>query len=340
MPEISVIIPCYNVEEVLLLRCLNSVLVQDFTDYEVILVDDGSRDEYKEALYKAEKMDERIRLFRQVNKGVSAARNEGVKVAEGKFVIFVDADDILVPYFFSEVIEIQQKTQADFIIGGNARLKKEETDYERDVPIHTELLTDYTGSKMKPYMVGELFWFGSKGGYIGRGPWTRLVKREIAAATPFDTELTVGEDIVWNLQLLKKCKTVCVAYRIWYLYYINEKSATRRYNGKILESITLELDRIAQQLDMDNDREYTAYCTRVLDELKRLYLCYLGNRQCTLSKKERKDLIHKLYRTEPWKCVGEKRYYRSAGRKYKVKSLLYRYKMLFLSLKIMSIMGK
>ena len=76
------------------------------------------------------------------------------------------------------------------------------------------------------------------------------------------------------------------------------------------------------------------------DELKRLYLCYLGNRQCTLSKKERKDLIHKLYRTEPWKCVGEKRYYRSAGRKYKVKSLLYRYKMLFLSLKIMSIMGK
>ena len=62
-------------------------------------------------------------------------------------------------------------------------------------------------------------------GYYGRGPWTRLIKREIAENTLFNTELKMGEDIVWNLQLLDKCKKTMLVERIWYLYYVNNNSA-------------------------------------------------------------------------------------------------------------------
>lgn len=340
MPRISVIIPCYNVEERLLLRCIKSILSQDFTDFEVVLVDDGSKTNYKDALKKAEKMDDRICLLTQENKGVSSARNAGVKMATGEYIIFVDADDMLVPYFISEIWEIQQETKADFIIGGNATLKSESDVYDRSHPIDMEVLSEYTGKKLKPHMVGELFHFGNEGGYIGRGPWTRLLRRKIALETPFETELAMGEDIVWNLQLLDKCEKVCVVYRIWYLYYLNGASATHKYNEKMLDMITLELGRIRPLMDLEDDREYKAYCDRVLDELKKLYHCYLARKECPLPKKERKELFHRLYNTYPWKYGGEKRYYKICSRKYKIKNMFYRQKCLFLFFKMMSIMGK
>lgn len=340
MPRISVIIPCYNVEEQILLRCIKSILSQDFTDFEVILVDDGSKTNYKDALKKAEKMDDRICLLTQENKGVSSARNAGVKRATGEYIIFVDADDVIVPYFISEMWEILHETKADFIIGGNATLNSEADVYERSHPIALEVLSEYGGKKIKPHMVGELVYFGSEGGYIGRGPWTRLLKREIALETPFDIELAMGEDIVWNLQLLDKCEKVCVVYRIWYLYCVNESSATHKYNDKMLDMITLELERINSLMNMEDDREYKAYCDRVLEELKKLHYCYLGRKECPLTKKERKELICKLYNTYPWKYGGEKRYYKMCSKKYKYKNMLYRQKCLFLFFKMMSIIGK
>ena len=90
MTEISVIIPCYNVKNELLLRCIHSVLQQKVAGMEVILVDDGSKEEYRKVYDDILKMDSRIHVHMKENGGVSSARNYGVEHSSGRFIIFVD----------------------------------------------------------------------------------------------------------------------------------------------------------------------------------------------------------------------------------------------------------
>ena len=337
MPKISVVIPCYNVEEKILLRCVKSVLEQVFQDYEIIIIDDGSKEEYRAVFTMIKELDSRIQLLVQENAGVSAARNAGVKCAQGEYIVFVDADDVLLSNFLSEAYSIATANQVDFLIGGNASLENYIS--ENRESITNSDIRSFTGEackELKPYMVGEVLKFGELGGYIGRGPWTRLVKRGYAINTPFDVRLSIGEDIVWNLQLIDKCKNVCVVYQIWYLYYHNSSSATQRYNDKAVDNAVLQLSCIKANLNMDNDNEYQAYCKCISATLKGIFNCYLGRKECTLSRMQRRRLLNKLYHEEPWSKVGELRYFRITNRKNKVESLLYRYKLLFCFWKIKS----
>ncbi len=103
---ISIVIPLYNKENTIA-RALDSVLVQTFQDFEVVVVDDGSTDEG--ATVVEGYADPRIRLIRQANAGVSAARNKGVAEAKGEYVAFLDADDEWMPEFLAEIVALQQE---------------------------------------------------------------------------------------------------------------------------------------------------------------------------------------------------------------------------------------
>lgn len=93
-PHISIIVPVYNVEEYLN-QCVVSILGQTFTNFEVILIDDGSEDNSGHICEEFAKKDERVRVFHKVNGGVSSARNLGLRYAKGDWICFVDSDDLL-----------------------------------------------------------------------------------------------------------------------------------------------------------------------------------------------------------------------------------------------------
>ena len=94
--KLSIIVPIYNVA-LYLRKCVDSLLAQDITDYEIILVDDGSPDECPQTCNEyAEKYDN-IKVVHQENAGLSAARNSGIAVAQGDYILFVDSDDYLQP---------------------------------------------------------------------------------------------------------------------------------------------------------------------------------------------------------------------------------------------------
>lgn len=111
--EYSVIVPVYNVEKVLS-RCIESILSQTFSNFELILIDDGSTDKSGEICDEYKKKDERIKVIHQNNQGVSKARNVGLDISKGKYIVFVDSDD----YVDNIYLESFNGSNADLVISG------------------------------------------------------------------------------------------------------------------------------------------------------------------------------------------------------------------------------
>lgn len=118
MPKVSVIIPVYNVEEYLP-ECLDSVVNQTLKDIEIICVDDGSTDNSLEILKEYAKKDPRIKVLTQKNQGAGAARNKGLKVAEGEYLYFIDGDDYIEPEALKKVYDRITETNAEICVFKN-----------------------------------------------------------------------------------------------------------------------------------------------------------------------------------------------------------------------------
>ena len=112
---ISVIVPVYRVEKYLP-ACIDSILNQTFTDFELILVDDGSPDRCPEICDETAKRDARVRVIHQANAGLSAARNAGIEIAHGAWLSFVDSDDYIAPQFYEKLYQTAQRTDADCVM--------------------------------------------------------------------------------------------------------------------------------------------------------------------------------------------------------------------------------
>ena len=121
---ISIIIPVYNTEKYLV-RCLNSVLIQSYKNIEVILIDDGSTDNSYKICLGFSKLDKRIKVVKQQNRGASMARNKGVNIAKGKYIGFVDSDDIIDKDMFKTLYDNLVKYDADLSICEVVRFNKE-----------------------------------------------------------------------------------------------------------------------------------------------------------------------------------------------------------------------
>jgi CDP-glycerol glycerophosphotransferase len=126
MPQISVIVPVYDVEAYLA-ECLESVLAQSAADIEVIVVDDGSTDGSAAIADEFGDRDARIRLVRQANHGLGHARNTGVAAAHGDFLAFVDSDDRLAPGALALLLETLERTGSDFAAGNIQRFNRTRT---------------------------------------------------------------------------------------------------------------------------------------------------------------------------------------------------------------------
>ena len=114
-PLLSIIVPVYDVERYLP-KCMDSILAQTFTDFELILVDDGSPDNCPALCDAAAAKDARIRVLHQKNGGLSAARNAGLDVARGEWIGFVDSDDYIAPEMYETLYKAMQSTGADLAL--------------------------------------------------------------------------------------------------------------------------------------------------------------------------------------------------------------------------------
>lgn len=333
MPLISVILPTYNTEEYLLRRSINSVLKQeDFSDFEIILIDDGSDEVYKNSFKTITDLDTRIKFIEVENGGVSRARNLGIDHSKGEYITFLDADDEIAPFFFKSAYKIANNYNSDFVIGGVVANDYENIDFYKYVGDELEI-SQYDNSNkenLKPNLIGNILRFEDSDGYIGRGPWSRLVKRELAEQVKFDTNLIIGEDVEWNVRLLDASNKICVVNQVWYWYYQNSVSALHRYNEDIVDIVLDELECLIQYIDFSKNDEFKSYINRFWEEIGRINNQYLSHEKCNLKQKEKENIYKKIYIfSAANQILSNFNYYRIGSWKQAIRGILFKMRIYF-----------
>lgn len=216
MPTISVIVPVYNAQKHIH-RCVDSILAQTFTDFELILVDDGSPDNCGAICDEYAAKDSRIRVIHQENQGQAAARNHAVAVACGEWVCFVDSDDMIHPQMLEHLYRAAQEPNVGISVCGATEAEAVPANFTAELPCsyHT-MQMDETGLQ-NLYETGvHRYWV----------IWGKLIKKEIAEKIPFEVG-RIYEDNAVACRWLHTAKVITNTECRYYFYQINPKGTTQ-----------------------------------------------------------------------------------------------------------------
>lgn len=214
---LSFIVPVYNTGKYLD-NCIKCILNQQGNDYELILVDDGSYDEITLNILKKYSFDKRVHIISKKNTGVSDTRNIGIKQSVGKYILFVDSDDIIVDGLLSYIKKETLYNEPDMFIGTMKTIKKIEDVRSYKINRKIEII-DKNMNLFDELFVNKLF-VGSACNYI--------IKRDILIQNnvKFDIKKRYTEDIDFILTLLKYTKNYKIMNFVHYYYRKNNDSAT------------------------------------------------------------------------------------------------------------------
>lgn len=279
--KISVIIPVYNVEKYLS-RCIDSVLSQTYPNVEVILVNDGSNDNSAAICKKYAESDSRVVFINQENKGVSSARNVGLKIAKGEYVGFIDPDDDIELDMFDNFVNIILASHPDVIVSnyydyeiGDVNFIEIRNNLIYNVNLRKEKIIQ---SFLKPYF----------GGFMGIIPscCTKMYKLSFLRENNllFDETLKRAEDYWFNFFVFKKASNVYAIDKAFYHYYKNEVSAMRTFREDEFANFLHSRERLLENnKELNFDIDWKEFNMSFIDVTNEFVLNALKN--------NRKDLV-------------------------------------------------
>lgn len=226
-PAISIIVPVYNTA-LYLDRCLDSLLNQSYRNIEIILVDDGSTDDSGTICDKYALQDKRIVVIHKNNRGVSVARNTGLDVAKGEYILFVDSDDYLNTDCLEKLIYFVNVEQCDVVV----------FDYYITYPSREikHITPDYILSEIAQEQSIRLILQS-----INPFPVTKLYSRKSIGLVRFPEDIHWGEDSMFVYEVMAKASKICYFKEHFYHYVQSENSATRSkaFNRKLITGLKM-----------------------------------------------------------------------------------------------------
>lgn len=233
MPFFSVILPVYNVIPYLD-RCIQSVLAQEFVDYELILVDDGSTDGSGEVCDIYSSQYDFIHVIHKENGGLSSARNAGLTVAKGKYIWWVDSDDWIEPNALHILYQASVATVPDIVKFGYFRAEK-----DCRTQCNNAILSEgFYGCENVDQLVQKAFYYAGK--YV-LSAWSHAYRRDFLETNglEFISERLIGsEDYLFNLEALLEAKSIQVTAEPLYNYEYREGSLSNSYKKDLPERYT------------------------------------------------------------------------------------------------------
>lgn len=217
---VSVIVPVFNVEKYLK-SCIESILNQTHNNLELILVDDGSKDNSENICDEYKIKDKRIIVIHKENGGVSLARNSALEIAKGEYITFVDADDSIKSTYIEDLLEMCKENKCEMAISGFAN-KQNDNITENKNQIEKRMTSEETLARM----LNEKNFYATV--------WGKIFKRQIIDKIRFNEEYKIGEDLDFVVNVLSQNVMVYInTSLIDYYYNIREDSVTKdKYNEK------------------------------------------------------------------------------------------------------------
>lgn len=252
---ISVIVPVYNAKDYLE-KCVDSLLKQTYSNIEIILVDDGSKDGSSELCEKLKKKDNRILVIHQKNQGVSAARNVGIKASRGDYVGFVDSDDYIEKDMLSTLYNNAISSCADISICGYRAINEKEIkdsekkdEYNKNIVVSEDIDLFYKMivKEFKGFMCNKLF------------------SRNIIDEMKFDCNIKVCEDLLAIIEVSKSIKKFCYENTVLYNYIMRESSAIHKKDYSKYYTAVIAYKKIIKFLKKEESKCVDLY---VFDKFK------------------------------------------------------------------------
>lgn len=216
---ISVIIPIYNGKEYIH-NIANALTAQTYKNLEIIMVDDGSKDNSYELCKELAREDMRFVVYSKENGGASSARNYGLERAKGKYIGFIDVDDYIFPEYFEYLYSMLTKYQADMACCSYYKMWDSEK-----MPVFENDGKEIVFTK-KEDTLKDLLYRKNITGY----PVLKLYKSEILKNVKFPSNIIYGEDEIFTFQVLKECSKVVFGNKVLYIYYQHSTSSTHVAN--------------------------------------------------------------------------------------------------------------
>ena len=227
MPLLSIIVPVYNSEKYLK-STINSILNQNFSDFELILVNDGSTDNSSNICETFKNNNQKIHVINQENLGVSEARNAGIKAASGKYIQFVDSDDFIQPEMSKTLITQMESHNADMVICGYFKFDQNNQSKVISMP-------DKIYSSIKDFsndiMLFSKFWLLNTP--TNKLYCTKIIKEHNIY---FDHNFNLGEDLLFNCEYLKHSNLIINLQEPLYNYVCNVNSLTHKEHKDFYEN--------------------------------------------------------------------------------------------------------
>lgn len=293
-PKISVIVPVYNVEKYLP-RCIDSILSQTFTDFELLLIDDGSPDNCGKICDEYAAKDSRVRVFHKPNGGVSSARNLGLDKACGEWITFIDSDDYVDSDHFWNYMGVVE-LDSDVVIMGRKVID------ERGVP----------SGKIEPSVLdSKTHLYGTRGVVHEMVPmfnlfyttWNASYRKELLQKyhIRFDENVSWGEDTIFSFQYLVRCNRIQIVSKSSYFYIKNNENASNRYHKDLDKGVRIRIPFVLQFLQKSGFTEEELKVWELQQNYLRIKWA-IGNlykSNCPLSLKEKIKQIRIILKGNP-----------------------------------------
>lgn len=244
---VSVIIPVYNAIAYLD-RCIESVLAQTFSDWELLLMDDGSTDKSGEKCEKYARQDTRIKVHHLQNGGAAYARNQGLDRAMGEFIVFVDADDRIPKNHIQVLMDSQKSTGADMVVA-SVKYQPGPLITHKECILTTEQLLE------------KMLYRDGMGDY----PISKLYRARMFSGLRFTEQIT-SEDFEIFYRLYRRAKLAAITDKTVYYYMQNPVSVSNGgFSPKFFNRITI-CEQLEQQILAEHPELLPAVHSRILDE--------------------------------------------------------------------------
>lgn len=251
-PFLSIIVPVYNSERYLT-ECIESILHQCYKDYELILVDDGSIDSSLRICQNYKYKDDRIRVLSQKNKGSTAARKNGLSIALGYYIGFIDSDDWIHSHMFGEMCQMAKEYDADIVMCDMVSVYK-----NAKIDITQEISEGYYDKKrlcqeVYPTMLCDRINYSFY--KVFPAFWNKIFKKEIITSClrQIDERVKLGDDLVCIYPcLLKANKIYYLKNRYLYYYRQRDNSLSREYNSQYLKNLGIIVENLKKNINYSN----------------------------------------------------------------------------------------